>query len=96
MHEKLTLVSTKKIENLAKSSENVTGEVCNKNLLFFIPLSSNIDYIEGLELAVDEALKKSPNAVALSNVKIKRTMFMSFFYNQWCATVEGTPILKTP
>jgi hypothetical protein len=78
------------------TEKGVSGEAGHKDILFYIPLSKPIDYIEGFEEAVTEALKKSSSAVALTDVKVKRSILITFLYNEWCIVIEGAPVSKVP
>jgi hypothetical protein len=82
-----SVMSDKNVNGLEPGSSSVKGESCGDYVLF-IPVSSRAD----LDSAFAEAIRKNPEANALKDVTVKRDGLFTFFYNQQCYSVEGTPI----
>jgi hypothetical protein len=90
---KFTLVSTMTSQANLSQGKVVTGEACRKDILFFIPISGDLDqHRSGLEDAIDNALSKEKGSTALVNVKVKHKFLMTVAYNEFCTIVEGMPV----
>lgn len=85
----LTVGSSKNIPTaFAEVAPTAEGKDC-ANVLLFIPLGVLNPTIDG---AIDDALDKHPEADALTDVTLHNTILFTFFFNQTCVRVKGTPI----